>query len=225
MNACSSSRLISKKWPLVIILLLLRSLPIWAAETLTFHDGEKTIEGYLALPKNSPRALVVYFHRSIEDRNAVLDWAKEFNPAGYAVAGYTSTRSPNFLEQAQNAIAELRKRKELANIPVIAMGASMGTPAAAALFGSSPQIRGLVLLVPGEAQFCTEFAKASGRPILMIYAEKDEVVPASVSERLVACLPKVNAQSYLLKDQGHRFPPSLVSGRILEWMNKILQQN
>ena len=216
---------IHKETMLVLILLLFFSLPLSAAETFTFPDGEKSIEGYLVLPKNPTRALILYFHRAIEDRNTVLEWAKEFNPAGYAVAGYTATRTPHVLEQSQNAVAELRKRKELAGIPLIAMGASMGTPAAASLFGSSPQVRALVLLVPAEAQFCSEFEKASGRPILMIYAEKDEVVSHSISERLVACLPKVNAQSYLLKDQGHRFPPSLVSARILEWMNKILQKD
>ena len=210
---------------LVLILLSFFSLPLSAAETFSFVDGEKSIEGYLALPKNPPRALILYFHRAIEDRNAVLEWAKELNPAGYAVAGYTATRTPHVLEQSQNAVAELRKRKELAGIPLIAMGASMGTPAAASLFGSSPQVRALVLLVPGEAQFCSEFEKASGRPILMIYAENDEVVNRSISERLVACLPKVNAQSYLLKDQGHRFPPSLVSARIIDWLKGVLQKN
>jgi predicted esterase len=222
MNTLSLNRPIHKAELLVILLLMAFGLRLSAEETFTFRDGNKSIEGYLALPKNPTKTLILYFHRASEDRNAVLQWAKELNPAGYAVAGYTSTRTPNFLEQAQNAVAELRKRKDLTNVPLIAMGASMGTPAAASLFGSSPQVRGLVLLVPGEAQFCSEFAKASGRPILMIYAENDEVVDAETSKRLVACLPKVNAQSFQLKDQGHRFPPSLVSARILDWLKGVL---
>src|SRR5262245_3880164 len=113
------NRRISKQLVLVSVMLLFFYCPLWAAWMFTIHDGARNIEGYLALPKNPPKALVFYFHRSIEDRNAVLDWAKEFNPAGYAVAGYTSPRTSNFLELAQNAVAELRKRKELANIPLI----------------------------------------------------------------------------------------------------------
>lgn len=207
-----------------VIMLLFLAMPISASDSFTFQDGGKSIEGYLVLPEGSPKALILYFHRGIEDRNAVIEWGKLLSPAGYAVAGYTATKTKDVLLQAQSALAELRKQKALAVIPCIAMGASMGTPVAAKLFASSTQIGGLILIVPGEVKICDDLRKADNRPILLIYAENDQIVDPSIPHKLVSCLPKANGQYDALKNQGHRFPPSLISTRILEWLQNAMKK-
>lgn len=204
-------------------IILLFAFPVFAVDTFTFSDDGKIIEGYFSLPE-TPKALILYFHRSVEDRNAVLEWSKLLNPAGYAVAGYTRTITKNILLQENAALQELRKRKGFAAIPLISMGASMGAPEAAKLFGSSPQIRALILLVPGSESICEDFSKANGRPIFLIYAEKDEIVDMGNSKKLVNCLPKKNCRSDLLAGQTHRFPPALVSPQIIEWLNSNISQ-
>jgi dienelactone hydrolase len=203
----------------LLIVFLLTSIPVFAQETFTLSDEGKKIEGFLALPGSQPKALILYFHRGVEDRTAVMEWGKVLNPSGYAVAGYTRTKTKNFLTQATGALQELRKRNPLASIPCIAMGASMGTPEAAELFASSPQIKGLILLVPGSDNICKSFSQANGRPVLMIYAENDEIVDRTTSKELIKCLPKTGAIAEMLPGQSHRFPPSLISNKILQWLD------
>jgi hypothetical protein len=208
---------------IIVVILLFLASPSFAADSFTFQDNGKSIEGYYSLPQGSAKVLVLYFHRGIEDRNAVIEWGKLLNPAGYAVAGYTATPTKDVLLQARSALNELRKRKELANIPCVVMGASMGTPVAAKLFASDLKIRGMILVVPGESEICSAFQKSAGRPVLMISAEKDEIADSTVTKKLMACLPKENAQFQLLKNQSHRFPPSFISSRILEWLKTTIK--
>ncbi|HSP07331.1 MAG TPA: hypothetical protein VLR94_09145, partial [Acidobacteriota bacterium] len=162
----------------VFLLALLFSVATSAQPaTFVFEAGGKHVEGIVSLPSGSPRGLILYFHRAIEDRSAAGVWGELLTPHGYAVAGYTATASTNYVEEARAAVRALRGRKELTQVPLVAMGASMGGRAAARWFGADPEAAALILLVPGGAEeTCADLARAAGRPVLVIQAEKDEVV-------------------------------------------------
>ncbi|HET6268111.1 MAG TPA: hypothetical protein VFG11_10375, partial [Acidobacteriota bacterium] len=73
------------------------TLAIWlllpgiaASESFTFPSQGKTIEGVISPATGTPKALILYFHRGIEDRSAVLEWGKLLSSHGYAIAGYTA---------------------------------------------------------------------------------------------------------------------------------------
>src|SRR5262249_28167341 len=135
-------------------------------------------------------------------------------------AGYTATESSNTVEAAEGAYHSLKQRKELAALPVSVIGASMGTAAACGLFAAEKEIRALVLMVPGNPDiFCPAFKKIEGRPLFLIQAEQDEVVGAQTAEKIKVCLPS-QAKYSLLKGSGHRFPPSAVIEKILEFLNQ-----
>ncbi|PWT87867.1 MAG: hypothetical protein C5B54_11575, partial [Acidobacteria bacterium] len=131
---------------LVVIILALAF-----GSVFTFQSDSKQVEGYVILPSKAPKALILYFHRAIEDREAVTEWAKLLGPQGYAVAGYTATHTNNLVDEAKKAIISLRNQKEIASLPIVVMGASMGTKAAADLFANQPDIRGMILIVPGDS--------------------------------------------------------------------------
>ena len=184
--------------------------------TFTFEGGK---EGLLELPSGKPRAVVLYFHRAIEDRSIVREWAKLLGPGGYAVAGYTSSNTTYIVREGQNALAALRGRKEVAGIPVILMGASRGTAAASRLFAADPAVRGLVLIVPVSLDLCESLQHANGRPVLIVEAGKDEVAQMRPGE-ILRCAPK-NAGHILLPDSSHRFPPSVPAPQILRWLESL----
>jgi len=193
---------------------------IFLLQTFQFTNANLPIEGYLALPDSQPpKALILYFHRAIEDRSAVKDWGALLTPKGFAVAGYTASKNTTELvAEARAALSALRKNKALANIPVYAAGASMGSRAASALFAADPQIRGLILIVPGGDQVCAAFAKSADRPVLLIQAAKDEIVPPGVACEIQQCLPKKNATHHLLPNATHRFPASTIAPKIIDWL-------
>ena len=187
----------------------------------TFESDSKQVEGYVILPSKAPKALILYFHRAIEDREAVTEWAKLLGPQGYAVAGYTATSADNVVEEAKKAVNSLRNQKEIASLPIVVMGASMGTKAASGLFAEQAEIRALILMVPGDAEnICQAFSKAKGRPIFLIQADQDQIVGAQSAASIHQCLPK-NAKYVLLKNTTHRFPPSQVSTEISNWLKAV----
>jgi alpha/beta superfamily hydrolase len=120
--------------------------------------------------------------------------------------------------EAKSALAGLRTRKELAKLPVILMGASLGTRAASRLFVADPQIAALVLMVPGSTEAC-KISKQEKRPIFLIQAEKDDVV--GDGQPIHRCLP-LSIKYLLLKGTAHRFPPSQVATQIIDWLDSML---
>jgi dienelactone hydrolase len=195
-----------------VTLLLLANL-----QTFQFAYQNQAVEGYLIMPEGKPKAVVLYFHRAIEDRNAVKDWSSQLGPKGYAVAGYTSTGSKDVVAEARAATESLRRNKGIASLPVYAAGGSMGCKAAAGLFAAEPQIRGLIVVVPGGDQICDAMAKSGTRPILLIQAEQDEVVDPEAAKEIKACLPKTGT-FHLLNGASHRFPVSAIAPQILDWL-------
>lgn len=185
----------------------------------TFQGGK---EGLLELPNGKLRGLVLYFHRGIEDRSAALVWAKILGPAGFAVAGYTNNNTIDVVKEARSALAVLRRRKEIAGIPVIVMGASLGTYAASGLFAGDTSVRGLVLIVPPSMEVCGHLRNAVGRRVLIVEAARDEIARMH-SREILSCAPK-NADYVLLPDVSHRFPPSVPAPQIIKWLNSVLQQ-
>ncbi len=185
----------------------------------TFESGK---EGLLELPNGKPRALVLYFHRGIEDRSAVLVWAKILGPAGFAVAGYTNDNTMDIVTEARSALSVLRQRKEIAGIPVILMGASLGTFAASGLFAADPAVHGLVLIVPPSMEICGSLRKAAGRRLLIVEASRDEIARMH-SREILSCAPK-NADYVLIPEVSHRFPPSVPAPEIIKWLNSVLKQ-
>jgi len=197
----------------LLVTSLLYALPF------TFEGGK---EGLLELPNGKLRALVLYFHRGIEDRSAVLVWAKILGPAGFAIAGYTRDNTIDVVKEARSALAVLRQRKEIAGIPVVVMGASMGTSIASGLFAADTVIRGLVLIVPPSMEVCGSLRKAPPRPVLIIEAARDEVARMH-SREILGCAPK-NANYVLLPDVSHRFSPSVPAPEIIKWLNSVIQR-
>jgi dienelactone hydrolase len=185
-------------------------------ESFTFASQGKTVEGVISPAAGTPKALILYFHRGIEDRNAVLEWGKLLSVQGYAIAGYTAGEVPNAAQEAADEFKALRSQKRFASLPIVAMGASLGTAASAALFASSPDVRGLILLVPTSTDVCNAFQKASGRPVMLIQAENDTIA-ADRAPLILKCFPK-NESHILLAKTPHRFPPSQVSTQILSWL-------
>jgi dienelactone hydrolase len=177
------------------------------------------LEGYLAVPPGEkPKALILYFHRAIEDRTAANQWAEFLAPQGYAVACYTAGTATNHIEAARAALKMLRARKEFVGTPVIATGASMGSGVAAELFAEDPSIRALILLVPGNAdKSCRAVAQRGKRPILLIQAEQDEIVDANSQKKIRNCSDR-QATAITLPQTTHRFPISKVEPQILEWL-------
>jgi len=190
-----------------------------SALPFTFEGGK---EGLLELPSGKPRALVLYFHRGIEDRSAVLVWAKILGPAGFAVAGYTNDNTMDVVNEARSALAVLRQRKEIAGIPVIVMGASMGTYTASGLFSADTAVRGVVLIVPPSMEVCEPLRKAAGRRVLIVEAARDEIARMH-SREILGCAPK-NADYVLLPDASHRFSPAVPAPEIIKWLNSVLQR-
>jgi len=197
-----------------LLLLFALGPPVFSFES----DGKK-VEGYIVSPAPPAKALVLYFHRSIENREAVKEWARLLGSHGYAVAGYTATPTSDLVAQAGRAVRSLRSGKELRQIPFLFMGASLGTRVAAQLFAAETQARALVLIVPGSKEICG-LLKSEKRPIFLIQAEKDEIV--SHSETIYRCLSSTS-KHLLLKSTGHRFPPSQVSAQIVEWLDSIFK--
>lgn len=208
----------------VVLLLLICASAYAGPAVFVFESNGKIVEGLVSMPGGGPRALVLYFHRSIEDRSAVNAWSELLGKRGYALAGYSATGSTNYVEEARSAVAALRKQKALAALPVAAMGASLGTRAAAQWFAADPEVKALVLIVPGDAVQCMQLAKSAGRPVLMIQAENDEIVEPSDAETLRKCLPPASMLR-ILPGKGHRFPPSDVSETIAQWLEKSLAKN
>lgn len=202
----------------LLILTLISSVYAAEPELFQFKSEERPVQGYLVLPQGRPGALILYFHRAIEDRNAVKDWAQLVGPRNYAVAGYTATGSTDLAKEASSAIAVLKKRPDLSTIPVYVMGASMGSRAAAALFSADASIKGLILVVPAGEDVCAALSKSGGRPVLLIQAQNDDVVGPAMATKVHKCLPK-DAGYYLVENAGHRFAASLISPKILEWLD------
>ncbi len=176
------------------------------------------MQGYLAMPSHQPKALLLYFHRYVEKGDAVKLWGESLNPHGYAVAGFTTTSAGNIVQAASNALLSLRKNPDLENVPVIAVGASMGAVSAAQWFASSSKVRALVLIVPGSPDICSYLKAAAGRPVFMIQAENDEITQGS-GAKIRECLNP--AKPFILKGSGHLFPPSAVANDISRWLDSL----
>jgi hypothetical protein len=185
--------------------------------TFTFQNSGIGTEAYLAMPSESPRALVIYFHRYVEKGDAVQLWGESLTPSGYAVAGFTARPGANIVEMNNSALAELRKKPELTNIPVVAVGASMGALSAAQWFASNRSVRALVLIVPGSTDICSYLKSAAGRPVFLIQAENDEISYGS-GAKIRTC---TSGKQFLLKGAGHLFPPNAVAAEIVEWLNAL----
>ena len=186
--------------------------------TFTFQSGGADRQAYLAMPSHPPKALVFYFHRYVEKGDAVKLWGESLNPRGYAVAGFTSTSFGNIPEAASNALLSLQKNPDLEKVPVIAVGASMGSVSAAQWFASNSKVRALVLIVPGSPDICSHLKAAAGRPVFLIQAENDEITQGS-GAKIRECLGA--AKPFLLKGTGHLFPPSAVAKEISQWLDSL----
>jgi hypothetical protein len=186
--------------------------------TFTFQTAGIESEGYLEMPSTPPKALLVYFHRYVEKRDAVKIWGELMTSRGYAVAGFTAQPGRSVVEMANHALVSLRKKPELQKIPVIAMGASMGSLTAAEWFAVNNDVRAVVLIVPGSPKICSYLKSAGGRPAFLIQADRDEITHASGS-KVRACVTTGN--HYMLKGAGHIFPPAAVSGEIIRWMDSL----
>ena len=199
------------------VLFCILILPIGAAadETFSFQGASGSREGYFIAPANA-KAVILYFHRAIENREAVKEWASLLGPSGYGVAGYTAVRGAD-LADAAAAFKALRTKTKL---PIVAMGASMGTSAAAHLFATEPSIRALIVIVPGDPAMCDVFAKSSKRPVFLIQAEKDDVVSPDAAAQIQKCFGPTG--KYLsLKNTTHRFPPSQISDQIVAFLQLL----
>ena len=186
--------------------------------TFTFQNAGIGTEGYLDMPSGSPKALIIYFHRYVEKGDVIQVWGESLTPHGYAVAGFTARPGGNILEMNNSALTELRRKPELTNVPVIAVGASMGALSAAQWFASNPSVRALVLIVPGSPDICHYLKSASGRPVFLIQAENDEISYGS-GAKIRACL--ASGKQYMLKGAGHLFPPNAVSSEIVQWLDAL----
>lgn len=176
------------------------------------------MQGYLALPSQKPKALLIYFHRYVEKGDAVKLWNESLTPRGYAVAGFTAPRAGNILEVTENALSSLRKNPQLQDVPVIAMGASMGTLPAAQWFASNSKVRALILIVPGSPDICSYLKPSAGRPVFLIQAENDETTHGS-GVKIRQCIAP--GKPLMLKGAGHLFPPSLVANEISQWLDSL----
>jgi hypothetical protein len=186
--------------------------------TFTFQHSGASLEGYLDMPSQSPKALILYFHRYVEKGDAVKTWGQVLTPRGYAVAGFTSAPSRNAEEIANHALIELRKNPALEKIPVIAVGASMGAESAARWFATNSRVRALVLIVPGAPAICEELKRTNGGPIFLIQAENDEISYGS-GAKIRECAPA--AKKLMLKGASHVFPPSAVARDIADWLDSL----
>jgi pimeloyl-ACP methyl ester carboxylesterase len=186
--------------------------------TFTFSDAGMGTDGYLDMPEGPPRALIIYFHRYVEKGNAVQEWGESLTRQGYAVAGVTARPGGNIVEMNNSALAALRKKPELANVPVIAMGASMGALSASQWFASNATVKGLILIVPGSPDICHYLKSAAGRPVFLIQAENDELSYGS-GAKVRTCANA--AKHYLLKGAGHLFPPQAVAAEVAQWLNAL----
>jgi hypothetical protein len=189
--------------------------------TFTFQHFQHSgggLQGYLYMPSTPPKALILYFHRYVEKGDAVKNWGEGLTPRGYAVAGYTASSGGNAEQMANHAIIELHKKPELARIPFIAVGASMGAESAARWFASNSQVRALVMIVPGAPGICDYLKSSGGRPIFLIQAENDEVSYGS-GAKIRECTPA--AKKMMLKGASHIFPPSAVAKDIADWLDSL----
>ena len=186
--------------------------------TFTFQSGGLGMEGYLDMPNDTPRALIFYFHRYVEKADAIKLWGEALTPHGYAVTGFIARPGGNILEMSNGSLLELRKKPNLSEVPVIAVGASMGALSAAQWFASNSKVRALVLIVPGSPDICSYLKSAAGRPVFLIQAENDEISHGS-GAKIRACLP--SGKQYMLKGAGHLFPADAVSGEIVQWLNGL----
>jgi hypothetical protein len=187
-------------------------------QTLTFQSQGKTVEALLVVPSGKPKALILYFHRSIEDRTAVSEWGALFAKDGYSVAGYTADQTLDAKDEAEDALKSLIAQKRFASTPIIAMGASMGTVAAAQLFAEDQRVKSLILIVPASPMLCHDVEKAGSRRVFLIQAENDEVAGAN-APAIRNCMPE-STDLLVLKGASHRFPASEVSPQVLQWLNK-----
>jgi hypothetical protein len=186
--------------------------------TFTFQTAGGESDGFLEMPSTPPKALVLYFHRYVEKRDAVTLWGEFLTPRGYAVAGFTAEPGRPVMEMANQALLSLRRKPELQKVPVIAMGASMGSLSAAQWFAANSDVRALILIVPGSPTICSYLKSAGGRPAFLIQADQDEVTHGSGS-KVQECVPAANR--FLLKGAGHIFPPAAVSGEIIRWIDSL----
>jgi dienelactone hydrolase len=186
--------------------------------TFTFQTGGADMQGYLALPSQQPKALLIYFHRYVEKGDAVKLWGEALNSHGYAVAGFTAPPAGNILKITENALVSLRKNPQLENVPVIAVGASKGTLSAAQWFASNSEVRALILIVPGSPDICSFLKASAGRPVFLIQAENDETTHGSGAKIRECFAP---GKPVMLKGAGHLFPPSLVANDISQWLNSL----
>lgn len=196
-------------------------LALLQPQTFTFRTQGKAVEGYLAVPSAQPKALILYFHRAIEDRNAVVTWGEMLTKDDYAIAGYTADQNLDAKQEALDLFASLHSQKRFAGIPMIAMGASLGTEAAAALFAQNEKLNALVLMVPTSTEVCDAFHKANHRSVLLIQAANDDIAGANAVP-IRKCLPATGT-SIVLPDTPHRFPPSMVYPKILAWLKQSLK--
>jgi len=184
--------------------------------TFIFQSGQRTIDGYLEMPSTPPRALLVYFHRYTEKGEAVETW-EGMTSRGYAVAGYTNFPVNNVVPMANDAVSTLRKNG-MQNTPIIAMGASMGSIYAARWFAANPQVRALILIVPGSEDICESLTHSGGRPVFLIQADNDDTTFGS-GAKIRKCLP--NGKQYMVQGAGHNFPPDAITGVIADWLDAL----
>lgn len=184
--------------------------------TFIFQSGQRPVDGYLATPSTPPRALLLYFHRYTEKGESVGTW-DGMTARGYAVAGFTNFPASNIVPMANGALASLRQNG-MQSTPVIAMGASMGSLYAAEWFATNPQVRALILIVPGSEDICNLFKKSAGRPVFLIQADQDDTTFGS-GAKIRQCLP--NGKQYMVKGAGHDFSPDTIIGVISDWLDSL----
>jgi pimeloyl-ACP methyl ester carboxylesterase len=118
---------------------------------------------------------------------------------------------------ANDALRVLRD-KGMQSTPTIAMGASMGSLYAAQWFATNPQVRALILIVPGSENICDLLKKSGGRPVFLIQADQDDTTFGS-GAKIRQCIP--NGKQYMVKGAGHNFPPDAIFGVISEWLDSL----
>ncbi len=187
--------------------------------TFTFHNRGAAVQGFVEMPSNPPRAVVLYFHRYVEKGDSIAVWAQGLTPRGYAIASFTTIPTPDPVGLANGAVAGLRMQPGLESTPLVAVGTSMGSLTAAQYFAANSDVKALVLIVPGSTQICTFLEHAKGRPVFLIQADQDEVTYGSGAE-IRKCMTG-NGKQLILNGASHIFPPEAVTGEIANWLDTL----
>ncbi len=200
-----------------------------AAQTdFALPRGEITLRGWL-VNAGRDRALL-YFGGNAESlqllREPMAQWFPDYSVYLIAYRGYGASDgrpSQDALIDDAVALFDLAQQDD-GQRPITAIGRSLGSGVAAGLASQRPLER-LVLVTPFDSLVevaarhypwlpvhwlmrerypAAEHLAGFDRPLLVVRAGRDEVIPAANTDRLLATLPK-STQVLDLADSGHNF--------------------